>query len=247
MENKILAVVDGRTISRNDLDRLMMQLGQNAMRYANPEGEQILLQELINQELFYSEAIAAGVDQSDEFKKIIEVETRNILKSYAISKLMGSIEVSEAEVAERYEAKKDEFQTPERVEASHILVDTEEQAKSIKAEIEAGMSFAEAAMTYSKCPSKDRGGNLGFFGRGQMVPEFEAASFELPLEVVSEPVGTQFGFHLIQVTGKEDSSLMSLAEVKDDLKADLAMEKQGAVYTDKVNALRGQFNVEVLI
>lgn len=246
MENKILAVVDGRSIARTDLDRLMMQLGQNAMRYANPEGEKVLLEELVNQELFYSDAIANGIDKNPEFLKILEHETRQILKQYAISQLLGNIEVTDAEVAAHYESKKEEFKTPDRVQANHILVDTEEQAISIKNEIEAGMSFGQAALTYSKCPSKERGGDLGFFGRGQMVPEFEEAAFALPLNVVSEPVGTQFGYHLIEVTGKEEAGLLSFEEVAADLKRDLATEKQGAVYTEKVNALKNQFSVEII-
>ena len=88
------------------------------------------------------------------------------------------------------------------VRASHILVATEAEATNLKNEIEAGnISFADAAAKYSKCPSGQRGGDLGVFGRGQMVKPFEEAAFSLPLNVVSDPVQTQFGYHLIQVTG----------------------------------------------
>ena len=89
------------------------------------------------------------------------------------------------------------------VRASHILVATEAEATNLKNEIEAGnISFADAAAKYSKCPSGARnGGDLGFFGRNQMVKPFEEAAFSLPLNVVSDPVQTQFGYHLIQVTG----------------------------------------------
>ena len=87
------------------------------------------------------------------------------------------------------------------VKASHILVDSEREALNIKREIESGKtSFAEAARKHSKCPSGRNGGDLGFFGRGQMVPEFERAAFTLPVGQVSMPVQTQFGYHLIVVT-----------------------------------------------
>ena len=95
------------------------------------------------------------------------------------------------------------YESPIRttVRASHLLVDTEEQALSLKNDIEAGkISFADAAAKYSKCPSGQRGGDLGMFGRGQMVKPFEDAAFTLPLNQVSEPVQTQFGYHLIIVT-----------------------------------------------
>jgi len=88
------------------------------------------------------------------------------------------------------------------VKASHILVDTKSEADSIKAKIDSGESFEALAKKYSKCPSGKEGGDLGYFGRGQMVPEFENAAFSIPIGEVSEPVQTQFGWHLIKVYDK---------------------------------------------
>lgn len=88
------------------------------------------------------------------------------------------------------------------VRASHLLVDTLEDAEKCRQEILGGKDFAEVAKAVSKCPSGSRGGDLGFFGRGRMVPEFDKASFELPVGEVSEPIQTQFGWHLILVTDK---------------------------------------------
>lgn len=89
------------------------------------------------------------------------------------------------------------------VRASHILVKTEDEAKSLLKEIRAGKSFAEAAEEVSLCPSGQNGGDLGFFGRGMMVKPFEDAAFSMEnIGEVSEPVQTQFGWHLIQLTGK---------------------------------------------
>lgn len=87
------------------------------------------------------------------------------------------------------------------VKASHILVDSEKEALTIKRDIESGkISFEQAAKKYSKCPSGQSGGDLGYFGRGQMVKEFENAAFALPVGKISAPVQTQFGYHLIKVT-----------------------------------------------
>ena len=88
------------------------------------------------------------------------------------------------------------------VKASHILVDSENTAWAIKTRITEGEDFAMLAMKYSKCPSKDKGGDLGYFNRGQMVPEFENAAFSTPVGEVSDPVKTRFGWHLIKVTRK---------------------------------------------
>ncbi|MCE2931016.1 MAG: peptidylprolyl isomerase [Vampirovibrionales bacterium] len=86
------------------------------------------------------------------------------------------------------------------VRASHLLVDSEEQAVNLREEIVAGKEFAEVARTVSKCPSGRNGGDLGFFGRGRMVPEFDQAAFTQPVGEISEPIKTQFGYHLLVVT-----------------------------------------------
>ena len=90
----------------------------------------------------------------------------------------------------------------EEVKASHILVETEQEAINLKEEILSGTAFEDIAAEYSLCPSGARGGDLGFFGRGQMVGEFEKAAFGLNVGELSEPVRTNFGWHLIVVTDK---------------------------------------------
>ncbi len=88
--------------------------------------------------------------------------------------------------------------------ARHILVSTEEQCNQLKAAIEGGADFAAVAREHSSCPSKHDGGDLGSFGRGQMVPEFDAVVFSAPVGVVQGPVKTQFGYHLVEVTSRRD-------------------------------------------
>ncbi|MDD5172064.1 MAG: peptidylprolyl isomerase [Candidatus ainarchaeum sp.] len=90
-----------------------------------------------------------------------------------------------------------------QVKASHILVEDEDTAKKLKAELDNGADFAKLAKKHSVCPSGKSGGDLGFFGKGQMVKAFEDAAFSLPIGVVSQPVQTEFGYHLIVVTAKK--------------------------------------------
>ena len=91
-----------------------------------------------------------------------------------------------------------------KVRASHILVETEEEAKDLLQKIEEGADFGELAQEHSLCPSKRDGGDLRFFGKGMMVKPFEDAAFSLEVGQVSEPVQTQFGWHLIKLTDKQD-------------------------------------------
>ncbi len=90
-----------------------------------------------------------------------------------------------------------------KVKASHILVSSESEAKALKSEIDEGASFEELAKKYSKCPSGKNGGDLGYFRRGQMVKEFENAAFDTEINKVSDPIKTQFGYHLIKVYDKK--------------------------------------------
>lgn len=92
----------------------------------------------------------------------------------------------------------------EEVKASHLLVETKEEAEKCREEILSGKDFSDVAKAVSKCPSGQRGGDLGYFGRGRMVPQFDKVAFELPLGEISEPIQTQFGWHLIVVTDKKD-------------------------------------------
>ncbi|TAL76937.1 MAG: peptidylprolyl isomerase [Burkholderiaceae bacterium] len=88
--------------------------------------------------------------------------------------------------------------------ARHILVSTEEECNELKTAIENGADFAQVARDRSSCPSSRDGGNLGSFGRGQMVKEFDAVVFSAPINVVQGPVKTQFGYHLLEVTSRQD-------------------------------------------
>lgn len=123
---------------------------------------------------------------------------KNIVKSALALSLLGILAVPAFNL-QPVQAEQTEFRT---VRASHILVDTEEEALELKKRIENGESFESLAQEYSKCMSREKGGNLGFFKRGQMVKPFEDAAFSLPVGVVSDPVKTEYGWHLIKVTSK---------------------------------------------
>jgi len=108
------------------------------------------------------------------------------------------------EVSAKIDNKGEQMNTEiKQVRASHLLVKTKEEVEQLRTEIINGKDFAEVAKEVSLCPSKAQGGDLGYFGKGQMVPEFEKAAFSLPVGEVSEPIKTQFGWHLLIVTGQK--------------------------------------------
>lgn len=115
--------------------------------------------------------------------------------------LVGACDVPTIDISNNFVYAEDgrQYRT---VRARHILVNTEDEAWALKSRITEGESFESLATKYSKCPSSEKGGDLGYFNRGQMVPEFENVAFETPIGEVSDPVKTRFGWHLIKVTRK---------------------------------------------
>lgn len=244
-ENKVLAIVNGNEITEQDVNVLLQRLGQRGQQFQTPEGKKHLLQELINQELMYAEAMDSGMDTDKEFIEELDAARKEILKNYAIKKLFEDINVDDAEVEKYYEENKAQFKKPESIKASHILVKTEEKANELREKLENGESFEEIAKEHSDCPSKQQGGDLGFFSKGQMVPEFEKVAFDLEEGKISDPVKTQFGYHIIKLTDRQPAQEAKLEEVKDQLKQQLLAMKQSQVYMEKGNELKKKFEVEI--
>ncbi|MBP3911577.1 MAG: peptidylprolyl isomerase [Niameybacter sp.] len=245
MENKVIAVVDGREVTESHLVSLVQSLGQNAARFAGEGGRKQLVEELITQELFYSDAIANGLDKDAEFLAAAENMYNTLLKQYALSKLLGTVTVSDEEAESYFNDHKDTFKSGPSARASHILVDSKEQAEAILEEINGGLSFEEAASKYSSCPSRERGGDLGEFGKGQMVPEFENAVFNMKAGEVSAPIQTQFGYHIIKVASVNEGEDAKFEDVKDRVKQLVMSMKHNAVYTAKQAELKAKYTVEV--
>lgn len=166
---------------------------------------------------------------------------------YAIGKCVESIRVTEDETKAYYESHKDEMNSGETVNASHILVDSEEKANELLAAITAGtITFEDAARENSSCPSSAEGGCLGDFGRGQMVPEFDSACFEMEAGEVRGPVKTQFGYHLIRLNKKNDAEVIPYNEVRAQIQQQVLQEKQQAAYQSKINQLKIMYPVDKL-
>ena len=185
------------------------------------------------------------MEEDQEYKIQLEKLKKEILTQATIKKILSEVTVTDDEVQKYYEANQETFKNEESVTAKHILVDSFEQATTVLQSIKDGMTFEEAALKYSSCPSKEQGGNLGNFTRGRMVPEFEKAAFELEVGVVSEPVQTQFGYHLIKVEEKDEASVKAFDEVKATIKAELLNERQSFKYMQFVEGLKTTYKVEV--
>ena len=245
MSEKVLAVAAGHEITEKELKDLISNYPPEQQIYmANPKAHEQLVEQLIAFHLFAKMAEEEKITETDEYQKMIEKMKVELASHMAATKVIEGAEVSDEETKAFYEENKEQFVQGAQVSAKHILVDSEEKAAQIAEEIAAGKNFEDAAKEYSTCPSKERGGDLGFFGKGQMVPEFEKAAFEAELNVVVGPVKTQFGYHLILVEDKKESSEVPYEQVQAQIYQQLLQNKQKDAYDQKVAELSEKYGVE---
>ena len=229
---KVLATVGGMPITEAEVDEFLASLGPRGQAYNNPEGRGIILEQLIGNKLLLLDAKRNLIEAEPAFKEQLAKLKDNLLASYAAEKVISTVSVSDKEARDYYEENKDRFNQGETVNASHILVDTEEKALELLAKIKSGeVSFEDCAKENSSCPSGQQGGSLGDFGRGQMVPEFDVAVFSMEEgEITETPVKTQFGYHLIKLNKKNPATTPAFEEIASEINQGLLGEKRQKAY-----------------
>lgn len=244
--SKVVARVEGKDITEEDVLRFLEEIGpQVAMQFQSPDGMQQIVNEMVNQELLLLDAKENKIDEDEEFVKVMETTKENLLKGYAFSKVIRDEIVTTEEAEIYFETFKKDFEK-ETVNASHILVETEEKANEILQLLNEGKDFKELAMEYSSCPSRDQGGELGEFGRGAMVPEFENAAFAMGAGEISQPVKTDFGYHIIKLNSKTEAGDTKFEDVAAEVRSEAQRIKQQNAYKKKLEELGAKYKVEIL-
>ncbi len=246
MEKSVLAKVGDVEITKDQMIGILKNIPEeHAQSVAGEEGRARLLDEMIAGELLSLDAISKDMDKEEGFVEVVEEAKKGLLQRYAVNKLFETIQVTQEEAKGFYDENSTQFMEQEKVSAKHILVETEDKANIAKEEIANGKTFEEAATEYSTCPSKERGGDLGAFAKGQMVPEFEEAAFNAPIDELVGPIKTQFGFHLIKVSEITPAKVQAFEAVVDSIKNNLAGAKQQQIYLDKVAELKVVYPVTI--
>jgi peptidyl-prolyl cis-trans isomerase C len=211
-----------------------------------PEGKKELLDSMIVRELVLEQAKKDGIDTSKEVvARLEDVKKRVIVEAFVRKKIEQDVKISDDEMKKFYDQNKDKFKSGEQIRASHILVKDEKTAQDILAQLKKGASFEDLARKNSTDASAAKGGDLGWFAKGSMVPDFEKAAFSLKEGELSNVVKTPYGYHIIKVTGKRPAGARSFEEVKDQIKASMLPAKQQEVLQQLKESLKKSAKISI--
>jgi len=244
----VLAKVGAASISQGDFYNDLKSLPDYARQmFEGENGKEKFLDEIVKKEILYQQALKEGLDKDPKFSKKVEDFKKLTLVSELLQKeIMSKAKVSDSDVKDYYSKHKQDFTTTSQIKASHLLVKTEAEAEKVLARLKKGEKFEAIAKEVSiDKPSAAHGGDLGYFSRGQMVPEFERAAMGLKVGEISNPVKTPFGFHIIKVTDKKIGPVIEFDKVKDIIFQRLSGEKQKEAFDNYVTELKKNFKVEI--
>jgi len=225
---KTLAQVGETNITEENINDFLEEIPSvYQSQFQTSEGKKILLNKLIQVELFSQEARRLKFDKKPEIKRTIDLLTKRVLEIAYTDYLKSKIgKIKDDELKIYYKMHKKEFMVPERVKARHILVKTRKEAEATLRQLKNGKDFAQLAKKVSICPSNKQGGELGWIEAGSMVPEFEKAALSLKKGEISDIVHTQFGYHIIQVKDRMDAHQKTFAEAKEEIEKRLQEIKE---------------------
>jgi peptidyl-prolyl cis-trans isomerase C len=234
-----VASVNGKFISKKSLETLEKEISQRSRGQSFPKEK--LVDELIQRELLIQDAVAKQLEKTPEFAEKISTIKKSLLSQAAIQKYLEANPVTDAELKAEYD--KNMGKSGEEYKARHILVKTEDEAKKVIAQLKKGKDFAELAKKESTGPSGPKGGDLGWFAAGQMVPPFSEAVKALKDKAyTTEPVKTQFGYHVILREEARAQTPPPFDTVKEQIRPMMQRQKM-QTYLD---SLRANAQVEIL-
>jgi len=238
---KIVGTMNGQPITERDLDMTFTDLQDQLGQVPPADRRAASLSALIDIRSLAARGEAAGLDETEEFKNRLDfLRQRALHNAYFREEVVDRI--TDEDVRARYDKEVAAASPENEVRARHILLESEEDAKAVIAELDGGAEFEALAKEKSTGPTGPNGGDLGYFTRGRMVPEFEEAAFALDVGGYTKaPVQTQFGWHVIKLEDKRQVQPPSFAEVENQIRAVLLRER----YFELLSELRKEAKVEI--
>lgn len=224
-EEKVVATINDQPITEADIANAEAEIGGDLGTLPESQKRLALIEYLIDNQLFAAAAEKDKLDTGPDFEAKLAYLRRRALRELYFEKSIRE-SVKDEEVRKVYDDQVAKLKPEEEVQARHILVESEDQAKELAAKIKGGEDFAKLAKENSKdTGSKEDGGMLGYFARGQMVPQFETAAFALKKGEVSAPVQSQFGWHVIKLEDRRPRQPPSYESVKDRILNSMLLRK----------------------
>ena len=223
-EDPVLAKVDGHEIHLSEVNEARGLLPPALQQQGGPEVMSLLLETLIDTKLAAKRGKELGLDKTDEYKKMISRVEGQILKRMLFAQEIEK-GINEEDIKKFFDENVKNIKLGDEVHARHILVESEDRAKEIIKELDDGADFNNSAMENSIGPSAPSGGDLGWFGEGSMVPEFEKEAFALKVGTHSkQAVKTRFGWHVIRVEGRRKAKAPTLEQAREEIVRQLSSE-----------------------
>ena len=240
---KALAVVNGHAITEQDVAARFEKLNPS-LRKALANDRRRLLEEMVLEVLLFQEARRRGMEQDVQVRELLR-EARKQIMIGRLLEIEGRerAEATDQAIAEFYEANKAQFTQPEQWRASQILCTSEEQAKAAMDRLGRGEPFEKVAAEMSQDPSKNRGGDIGSFGKGQLIPEFEEACMQLQVGQTSGIVKTSLGYHLIRLVDHQPAQQRGLSDVKEQIAQELKGRESRSRVDQFISRLRKKAQV----
>ena len=259
-KSKVLMKVGNEVITEEDLEMALEEMpDQYKDYYSTEDGKKQLLERMAEQKMLAMKAKEMNLDKTKEFEKVMEKAKEMALAQQLVKKLiMEGIKSTDEEIREKYEKNKEDYKKEEEVSASHILIKTDagmsykekegarKKALDIWKKLMKGADFAKMAKKYSDSPEGDQnGGELGWFSRDRMVKEFSDEVFAGKVgKIIPHLVETQFGYHIIKVTGKRPAGYMPIEEAREKIEEKLLSEKRNEAYEKLKEELKEQYPVQ---
>ena len=242
----VLARIDKKdAITLSGFNERISKLPERYQEAINKNKKEFL-DEVIVDMLLYNEALRKKLDRDTDVKKVIKEAEKKILIARLLNEeIEEKIIVTEEDITAYYNANKEEFATPEVLRASHILVEREAEAKDILVGLSNKRNFEDLARARSIDPTSKIGGDIGYFTRHQLVPEFEEICFNMQVGEISDIVKTKFGYHIIKLTERKPPRVKELAQVRDSIEATLKRLKKKILFNEFVTALKEKAQITI--
>jgi len=231
-QERVIAKVNGKMITDTDMKLAEAEIGSDLGSLPAATKRRVLIEFLIENQLFADAAEGQNLGTDQSFDERMQYWRRRALRDAYFDRSVRAT-ISDADAKNFYNSQLGALKADEEVRARHILVDSRDKAREVYEKLAHGGDFAQLAKEYSKDPgSKDQGGELGFFGRGQMVPQFEEAAFRLKKGEISEPFESQFGWHIMRIDDRRQRAAPAFEAVKERVVASMIHKRAQQVAAD---------------